>query len=87
MSIGRPFRSTARSESRSPTTATKPERKRRQEHADELMEMGIECYRVQFPKGMDANEYALKVQPAAESAGRDAESRGMAGKGEQPTVP
>ena len=23
--------------------------------------MGIECFRVQFPKGMDANEYALKV--------------------------
>ena len=29
--------------------------------AEELMEMGIECFRVVFPKGMDANEYALKV--------------------------
>ena len=28
---------------------------------------GIECYRVQFPKGMDANEYALKVTPAGKS--------------------
>jgi DNA primase catalytic core len=28
---------------------------------------GIECYRVQFPKGMDANEYALKVTPADKS--------------------
>ena len=26
-----------------------------QEHAAQLMEMGIECFRVQFPKGMDAN--------------------------------
>ena len=29
--------------------------------------MGIECFRVLFPKGMDANEYALKVTPAAKS--------------------
>jgi DNA primase len=37
--------------------------------AEELMQMGIECFRVQFPKGMDANEYALKVTPAAKSLG------------------
>lgn len=30
---------------------------------------GFDCYRVQFPRGMDANEYALKVQPAAKSLG------------------
>jgi DNA primase len=30
---------------------------------------GMTCFRVQFPKGMDANEYALKVQPAAKSLG------------------
>ncbi|MGH8703584.1 MAG: toprim domain-containing protein [Burkholderiales bacterium] len=29
----------------------------------------IDCYRIQFPKGMDANEYALKVQPASKSLG------------------
>ena len=28
------------------------------------MAMGIDCYRVLFPKGMDANEYALKVTAA-----------------------
>lgn len=28
---------------------------------------GIEVYRVKFPHGMDANEYAQKVQPAAKS--------------------
>ena len=33
--------------------------------AEELMQMGIECFRVLFPKDMDANDYALKVQPAA----------------------
>jgi len=37
--------------------------------AKELAAMGIEVMRVIFPKGMDANEYALKVQPAAQSLG------------------
>lgn len=34
-----------------------------------LIAAGIECYRIQFPKGMDANEYALKVTPASNSLG------------------
>jgi DNA primase catalytic core len=37
--------------------------------ASELIATGIECFRVLFPKGMDANEYALKVTPAAKSLG------------------
>jgi DNA primase len=37
--------------------------------AQKLMALGIVCYRIQFPKGMDANAYALKVQPAAKSLG------------------
>jgi DNA primase len=37
--------------------------------AERLMAVGIECYRVQFPKGMDANEYALKVTPGDKSLG------------------
>ena len=37
--------------------------------ARELSAMGIEVLRVVFPKGMDANEYALKVGPAAQSLG------------------
>ena len=37
--------------------------------AERLMSEGIACFRVQFPKGMDANEYALKVQPASKSLG------------------
>jgi hypothetical protein len=28
---------------------------------------GIECLRIQFPKGMDANEYACAVKPASKS--------------------
>lgn len=35
--------------------------------ATRLMDAGIECLRVQFPKGMDANEYAVKVTPASKS--------------------
>jgi hypothetical protein len=37
--------------------------------AKRLAAEGVGCFRVRFPKGMDANEYALKVQPAAKSLG------------------
>lgn len=37
--------------------------------AAKLMADGIDCYRIPFPKGMDANEYALKVTPATKSLG------------------
>jgi DNA primase catalytic core len=37
--------------------------------SEELIGMGIECFRVQFPRSMDANEYALKVTPAMKSLG------------------
>jgi hypothetical protein len=30
---------------------------------------GLDCYRILFPKNMDANEYALKAGPAAKSLG------------------
>ena len=36
---------------------------------ERLMASGIECFRIAFPKGMDANEYALKVTPSAKSFG------------------
>ena len=35
--------------------------------AERLMGEGLACFRIQFPKGMDANDYALKVQPASKS--------------------
>jgi DNA primase len=52
--------------------------------ADELMAMGIECFRVLFPKGMDANEYALKVVPAEKSLGVLLNKAQWLGKGKPP---
>jgi DNA primase len=49
-----------------------------------LMAAGIECFRIQFPKGMDANEYALKVQPAAKALGVAIRKSVWLGKGEAP---
>ncbi len=57
-----------------------------QAHGEELMRMGIECLRVQFPKGMDANEYARKVQPAPKSLGVLLNRAAWLGKGERPGV-
>jgi DNA primase len=37
--------------------------------AEKLVACGIGCYRVLFPKGMDANEYALKMSPPAKALG------------------
>jgi DNA primase len=54
--------------------------------AEELLAMGIDCYRVQFPKSMDANEYALKVTPAAKSLGILLNKAAWLGKGKQPTA-
>ncbi|MGC2526501.1 MAG: CHC2 zinc finger domain-containing protein [Candidatus Acidiferrum sp.] len=54
--------------------------------AEELLAMRIECFRVQFPKGMDANDYALKVTPAAKSLGVLLNNAIWLGKGQQPTV-
>ena len=54
--------------------------------AEELMAMGKECFRVQFPKGMDANEFALKVMPATKSLGMLLGKAAWLGKGQRPTV-
>ena len=58
--------------------------------APALMSEGIECYRIQFPKGMDANEYALKVTPATKSLGlliRQAAWLGVGKAPERPAAP
>ena len=52
--------------------------------AERLMAEGLECYRVQFPKGMDANEYALKVMPAQKSLGLVIRKAVWLGKGVPP---
>ena len=46
-----------------------------------LIKAGIDCYWIQFPKGMDANEYALSVQPANKSLGVVIRSAVWLGKG------
>jgi DNA primase len=57
-----------------------------QAHSEELMQMGIECFRVQFPRGQDANEFALKQQPTAKWLGMSLTSAAWLGKGKRPTV-
>jgi len=55
-------------------------------HAEELMQMGIECFRVKFPKGQDANEFALKTRPPGKALGLFLNSAEWLGKGKRPTV-
>ena len=50
--------------------------------AEELVAHGIDCYRVQFPRGMDANEYALQGKPATKSLGLVIRKAVWLGKGE-----
>ena len=54
--------------------------------ATELMARGIECFRVQFPRGMDANAYALKVTPADKSLGLVLRQAVWMGKGVGPAT-
>jgi DNA primase len=55
--------------------------------AEKLIGVGLECFRVQFPKGMDANEYALKVTPAPKSLAVLLRHAEWMGKGTQPMQP
>ncbi|CAE6765269.1 DNA primase [Paraburkholderia domus] len=52
----------------------------------ELREVGIETWRVLFPKGMDANDYARKVAPAEKSLGVLLQQAEWIGKGKRPAV-
>jgi DNA primase catalytic core len=54
--------------------------------ARQLLGAGIGCYRIQLPKGMDVNEYALKVQPAAKSLELVIRKAVWLGKGKAPAV-
>jgi len=55
--------------------------------AETLMSEGITCYRIQFPKGMDANDYACKVTPAEKSLGVLVRHAVWLGKGKEPPRP
>jgi len=52
----------------------------------QLLAEGLDCYRILFPKGMDANEYALKVGPAAKSLGVAIRAAQWLGKGQAPIL-
>ena len=52
--------------------------------AKKLTAEGIGCSRVQFPKAMDANEYALKVQPAGKALGLLLRTAAWMGNGAKP---
>ena len=54
------------------------------EVTERLIGAGIEAWRVEFPKGMDANEYALKVQPATKALGVAVRKAVWLGKGKAP---
>ena len=55
--------------------------------AERLMAEGFACHRVLFPKGMDANEYARRVEPAARSLELAVKSSVWIGNGKRPAAP
>ena len=52
--------------------------------AERLIAEGIECLRVRFPKGMDANSTALKLTPAQQSLGLMLRQAEWIGRGPRP---
>ena len=54
--------------------------------AERLVKDGIGCWRVVFPRGMDANEYAEKVTPAAKSLDLLLRKAVWMGEGDAPEV-
>ena len=54
--------------------------------AKRLMGEGLDCFRLMFPKGMDANEYAHSVKPAEKSLGLVIRSAQWLGKGAKPAL-
>jgi len=54
--------------------------------AEKLTAAGIEAFRVHFPKGMDANEYACKVKPTAKSLEVVVRNATWLGKGQAPPI-
>ena len=52
--------------------------------AKRLIPEGLECYRLLFPKGMDANAYACAVKPAEKSLGVVIRSGQWMGRGAKP---
>jgi DNA primase len=55
--------------------------------AARFLAKGIECYRIRFPQGMDANDYARKVGPPDKSLRLLIQSAEWLGKGKAPEKP
>jgi DNA primase len=55
--------------------------------SERLLAEGFDCYRVLFPKGLDANAYALKLTPASKSLGLLIRKAEWLGNGTAPSVP
>jgi DNA primase catalytic core len=55
--------------------------------AERLSTEGIACFRIHFPKGMDANEYALRLQPASKALGMLIRQAAWLGNGAAPARP
>ncbi len=53
--------------------------------AIKLMAEGMDCYRIHFPKNMDANEYSIKMKPANQSLGLVIRNALWMGKGNEPS--
>jgi DNA primase len=54
--------------------------------AERLMAEGLECFRLSFPKGMDANAYACTVKPAEKSLGVVIRAAQWLGRGAKPAL-
>jgi DNA primase len=54
--------------------------------AKQLNENGMEAFRILFPKGMDANQYALQTQPAQKALGLVIRQAQWVGKGDAPEI-
>ncbi len=55
--------------------------------AKKLMPEGFSCWRVLFPRGMDANEYAVKMAPASKSLSVALRQAAWMGQGAAPGAP
>jgi len=56
------------------------------ELTEQLIAEGLACYRIEFPKAMDASSYALKVKPAAKSLGVLIRKASWLGQGRAPRL-
>ncbi|MDJ0766608.1 MAG: toprim domain-containing protein [Myxococcota bacterium] len=52
--------------------------------SEKLMAQGMACFRIEFPRGMDANEYAMLVKPAEKSLDLVVRKAAWLGKGRGP---